>query len=91
MRDIFGIALSFVVVALMVYAVILFITSGATSLFYTVVLIDLAVSFINAWFIRTGKYEKLEGVVKKEGLAGEIVQPATRRRARRKRRGKARG
>lgn len=79
MKDLFGIAFSFVVVALMIYAVILFITSGATSLFYAVVVIDLAISFINAWFISTGRYERIKTEVKWEEaiVAAPIAAPRT--------------
>jgi hypothetical protein len=58
MKDAFGIVLSLIVVALMVYAVILFITSGASALFYAVVIIDLVISFVNAWLISSGRYER---------------------------------
>ena len=66
MKDAFGIVLSLIVVALMVYAVILFITSGASTLFYAVVLIDLVISFVNAWLISSGRYERSVGAAETE-------------------------
>jgi hypothetical protein len=77
MKDVFGISLSIVIVALMVYAVALFITSGAGKLFYAVVIIDLIISFFNAWMISTGRYEKVAEKVEKG--AQEIIAPTSRK------------
>lgn len=88
MKDVFGIALSIVVVALMIYAVALFITSGAGALFYAVVIIDLIISFFNAWMITTGRYERVEEAV--EGGVWRAAAPAVKRNTAKTRKKKAR-
>ena len=76
-----GIVVSIIVVALTVYAVALFIMAGANSYFYAVVVIDLIVSFINSWFISSGRYEKWKTVHGKAVASGNVQAQTVQQQA----------
>ncbi|MGC8478770.1 MAG: hypothetical protein ACP5NE_02490 [Candidatus Micrarchaeia archaeon] len=61
MNSFVAVAVSLVVVALTIYAIALFITSGASEYFYVVVGIALAIGLVNSWLISSGRYEGKEG------------------------------
>lgn len=70
MNNFIAIAVSIIVVALTIYAVALFITSGASGYFYIVVAIALAIGLVNSWLISSGRYERRkESVENKETIS----------------------
>ncbi|MEM3227386.1 MAG: hypothetical protein QXK65_00350 [Candidatus Micrarchaeaceae archaeon] len=95
MDSLLGIVMSIAVVALTIYAIALFITSGAGAYFYEIVVIDLIISFVNAWFISSGRYERAEkqnqtvpkslsAITAQSGAAASAAAKAGRGRKRKK-------